>query len=798
MKSKSLMAVILSMLLIVASVNGFALAEEATTEVVQIEEVLTQMSLEDKIAQMIMPAMRTWDGEKVTALSDAPELAEALRRHPYGGVILFGQNIVDAGQTVRLVSDLQANNAQVPGAAPYFIAADQEGGSVARLTMGTRGTGSMAIGATGEEGARHARAIGEVFGEELSALGINVNLGPCVDVILDLTDLGMSTRVFSDDPQAVSELGIAFADGVGQSEVVTCFKHFPGAGDGSDYPTSISLTLEQLKQNGLMTYGAAIDAGAEMVMTSATTFPLIDDEALMADGATKGYYPATLSPKIVARMLREELGFDGVVMTDALEMDQFVTEPDTQAALFAGDRATVEHDVQVAEKAINAGCDILLIPTDLNGPEAAQYYDEYIAGIAGLVDEGVIPMERVDESVRRILTLKARRGILDMDVSGADVEERAAAASRIVGSPEHHAVERETARQAITLLKNEGALPLSGRETTVVILGRTANDNTPVSYAVDQLMEGGFIDANARVENRITGQTQGEADAVTTIVIDRYYDTADGGQLVYSDELSASIQSADAVICLSAVGAGINQLQDDRPAMQGVSRALDEAHQAGAAFVLLSDNLPVDAARFQDADAIVCAYLSAGFGIDPTARTSGSENVGAANANVPAALMAIFGAEDMPGRLPINIPALERQPDGSWAYGDSILYERGFSAKQADSYRIDDPASGNNLNPLPGGWENEPQEAVELHAEAQAAFDKATDGLDGARYIPAALLSTQVVAGMNYCILCQVIPETAGAAPTWALVYIYADLQGNAEITNVYELYIDRHSAPAE
>ena len=703
-----------------------------------IDDILSSMTLDQKIAQMIMPAMRTWDGEKVTTLSDAPELAEALGSHPYGGVILFGQNIVDAEQTVRLISDMQANNAQVAGSVPYFIAADQEGGSVARLTMGTRGTGSMAIGATGDAAGENACAIGKVFGEELSALGINVNLGPCIDVISDLTDLGMSTRVFSDDPQTVAELGLAFADGVGQSDVVTCFKHFPGAGDGSDYPTSIPLTPEQLQQSGLLTYGAAIDAGAEMVMTSATTFPLIDDEVLMADGVTRGYYPATLSPRIVTQMLREELGFDGVVMTDALEMEQFVTEPDTQAALFAGDRSTVEHDVRVAEKVINAGCDILLIPTDLNGQDAARYYDDYIAGIADLVNEGVISIERIDGSVRRILTLKARRGILDMDVSGADVEQRIAAARQTVGSPEHHAVERETARQAITLLKNDGALPLSGSETNVIILGRTANDNTPISYAVEQLMEGGFINANARIENRINGEIRGDADVGTTIIIDRYYDTANGGQIVYSDELAASIQSADAVVCLSAVGAGIDKLQDDNLIMQGVSRALSEAHEAGVKFVLLSDNLPVDAARFQDADAIVCAYLSAGFGIDPTAgsgssaRTSGSENVGAFNANVPAALMAIFGAADMPGRLPIELPALGRQPDGSWAYGDSILYARGYSANPEDSAGIDYLALVNKLNPLPEGWEdaletvhitNSVGDDVEVEADAYAAYE---------------------------------------------------------------------------
>lgn len=99
--------------------------------------------------------------------------------------------------------------------------------------------------------------------------------------------------------------------------------------------------------------------------------------------------------------------------------------------------------------------------------------------------------------------------------------------------------------------------------------------------------------------------------------------------------------------------------------------------------------------------------------------------------------------------------------------------------------------------PLAGGWRNVPCEAVELPEDAQAAFDKALDGLVGAHYVPVALLSTQVVAGMNYCILCQITPVVPNPTPTWALVYIYADLQGNASITNVYELYIDRHSTPA-
>ncbi len=666
---------ILLLVLCAALMLESALAASGTDAQSRIEALLNAMTLDQKISQMIMPALRTWDSEKVTELSGNSALAEALRRHQYGGVILFGQNISSTEQTLRLIDDLQRNNAQVTGAVPYLIAADQEGGSVARLTMGTRGTGSMAIGATGEAAEGNARSIGQVFGEELEALGINVNLGPCIDVIADLSDLGMSTRVFSDDPEVVARLGLAFAEGVGQSNVVTCFKHFPGAGDGSDYPTSIWLTPEQLEENGLSAYRAAIEGGAEMVMISATTFPLIDDEMIMANGVTKGYWPATLSPKIVNGMLREALSFDGVVMTDALEMQQFVTEPDTAAALFTGEFATVEHDVQVAEKAINAGCDILLLPTDLNSADAARYYDDYITGIAALVENGTIDEARIDVSVRRILTLKERHGLLDMDLS--PVDGRVAEAERIVGSEAHHAVELDTACQAVTLLKDDGILPLTGG--SVVILGRTTSDNTPICYALEQLIQTGFIDPAARIENRITGETAGDEGSGTTFVIDRYYDS---GEIVYSDSLAESIRDADAVVCLDMVGSGLDRLQDDNLQVQAVQRALQDAHEGGASFVLLSDNLPVDAARFQDADAIVCAYLSAGFGVDPTVRTSGSENVGAFNANVPAALCAILGDGNMPGRLPIRIPLLEQGEDATWRYGSQTLYERGFSALQ--------------------------------------------------------------------------------------------------------------------
>lgn len=652
-----------------------------------VSRLVDAMSLEEKASQMIIPAIRTWGNDRkgVTDLSRLPALAEALRCHQYGGIILFGSNIVDTEQTVRLIHDLQANNAQSSDAVktgfiPYLIAADQEGGSVARLRMGTRGTGSMAIGAAGAQAEQCALTTGQIFGEELAALGINVNLGPCLDVITDLTDPGMSTRVFSDQPETAAKLGIAFMNGVSRSGVITTCKHFPGAGDGSDYPTSVKLTRAQLEETGLLAFRTALANGVEMVMTAATTFPLLDQEVLMADGVTTGYYPATLSPEIVTGMLREELSFDGVVITDALEMEQFIIEPDNRKALFSGSGGTVKHDLQTAERAVNAGCDLLLIPADLNGQDAVQYYDSYIAGIVRLVEEGTVSIQRIDASVRRILKLKYRHGLFDMDTSGADLEARIEMARQTVGSAEHHAAESEIAAKSITLLKNDGVIPVSTDGMRIVIIGRTSYDSTPICYALSRLMRDGFMDPRTRIENYITGEYQGDEKASTKIVIDCYNSTSHGGSLLYSKKLSAAVRNADVVICLSAVGAGLDALQDSNPVMKGVSRALSEAHNVGAAFVLLSTNLPVDAARFQNADAIVCAYLSAGFGIDPTARTSGSENVGAFNANVPAALRAIFGAADMSGTLPVRIPALVKEQSGRWTFHDDVLYNHGYAA----------------------------------------------------------------------------------------------------------------------
>ncbi|MBR0105326.1 MAG: glycoside hydrolase family 3 protein, partial [Firmicutes bacterium] len=173
------------------------------------EKIVSQMTTDEKISQMIIPAIRTWEGENVTDLDAFPELKSALQAHQYGGIILFGANITGTAQTAELVHELQLNNFLIPDVSahiPYFMPLDQEGGRVIRLVSGTRMTGNMAIGATGAKSEENAEKTGQIIGEELSALGFNVDYAPVVDVNNNPSNPVIGIRSFSDDPETVARL----------------------------------------------------------------------------------------------------------------------------------------------------------------------------------------------------------------------------------------------------------------------------------------------------------------------------------------------------------------------------------------------------------------------------------------------------------------------------------------------------------------------------------------------------------------------------------------------------------------
>ncbi len=636
---------------------------EGAAEDAAVDEILEKLSLDEKLSQMIFPAIRSWNETDLTDLSAAPEIAEALRAHQYGGLVLYSSNIKELSQTVKLIRDLQMNNAENEKASvhiPYCMGVDEEGGIVLRLPFGTRMNGNMAIGATAEQAEENARRTGRVIGEELSAMGFNVDFAPVIDVNNDAANPVIGTRSFSDDPETVARLGTAWAEGLQENHIVATYKHFPGHGDTDTdshigTPT-VEKTYEELKETELVPFAAAIQNGADMIMTAHITYPLVDEEVTFGDGVTRGFLPATMSGTIINEILRGDLGYDGVVIADALEMDAIA-----KAGLVEGEENSTEYRINIGEKVINAGVDVLLLPLDLNNEEAIAFYDDYIDGLSKKVEEGDINMEEIDDSVRRILKLKEKYGILDTVIGEDGLEEAVAQARKVLGSEEHHEVEWDIAASAITVVKNEnGALPVSKDAGKIVILNRNEEDSVTANSAVQALKEEGLVREDA------------------DIYVDFYFDSASKeNPLRYTDELREKIKEADVVIGFSK-NFNLSGLASTSAQEQGIRKAMDDTHAAGGTFILISDNLPYDAARFQEADGILLAYMGSGIGVDPTERDAETENLKSINANVLMAMETAFGGNQPTGKLPVNVPVIEEHEDGTVSYGSELLYARGY------------------------------------------------------------------------------------------------------------------------
>ena len=633
------------------------------------EEILAGMSLDEKISQMIIPAIRTWDEKDVTNLAEVPELAEALQRHQYGGIILYGSNVKFTSQTAKLVLDLQNNNLKntsVSAHIPYFMPLDEEGGVVTRLASGTRMTGSMAIGATGDRAEEYAEETGRIIGEELASLGFNVDFAPVIDVNNNASNPVIGTRSFSDDPQLVSKLGAAFGKGLAENNVIATYKHFPGHGDtGTDShigTPSVEKTYDEIKEMELVPFREAVKNGAEIIMTAHITYPLIDEQVTFGDGTTRGYYPATMSPKIIRDILRSDMGYEGIVAADALEMDAI-----DKAGLVPGEEGSLEYLVNIAEKVILADVDIILLPRDMKNADVVTFYDDYISGIAAKVESGEIPLETIDKSVLRILKLKEKYGLLKEDCIPKDENDWIKNAKIIVGSADHHTMETEIAENSITVVKNDGnTLPIKEDTKKIVIIGRNSFDCMTVQYAIERLKNDEVIipDQNIR--------------------IDYYFEPNEENKVHYTDEMKQAIAEADIVIVLSKIYA-ITSLNSDQVFYTAVQKIIEDTHAGGGKAVVLSDNLPYDSARFQDADAIVLAYMGSGLETDPSARADDSANLMAVNANVIAAMHVIFGHHDAEGSLPVNIPKLSVNSDGTVKVEDEVLYERGFGLRVSDN-----------------------------------------------------------------------------------------------------------------
>ncbi|RDB34322.1 glycoside hydrolase family 3 protein [Exiguobacterium sp. RIT594] len=605
--------------LLAASLPMQPVVAETPSVTQRVDAQLEQMTLEQKVGQMIMPDFRLWNGVNHTQL--APEVGRIIDRFDLGGVILFAENVSETEQTTKLVHDLQEVVEQDPSNdIPLFVTIDQEGGIVTRLGTGTNLPGNMALGAT--RSPAYAEAAGGIIGSELHALGINVNFGPVLDVNNNPGNPVIGVRSFSSDPNLVGELGSAMTRGIQEQGVVATAKHFPGHGDtavDSHYGLPVvDKSLAELKQLELIPFKRAVAEGIDMVMTGHIGMPQIEDEVVES---TQGTFPlpATLSDDVITGVLREELGYQGLVVTDALNM-QAIADNFTES--------------EAVIKTFKAGVDIALMPTILRSANDVTKLESIFDDVIEAVESGELSEADINRSVERILTLKAKRGIWSEATSNVTLEEKLVEAKSVVGSPEHKALERQMTEAAVTLVKNDRkTLPFKPKKgQTVLVLSPTKDQTDSMVKTIRSLEKNA---GNLKQVNVLTEQY-----------------SASTPHLDQNPALQEKINQADYLI----VGSNVNN-----SAKLGASSAdhyvpaevFRQANRTGKKSVLLSLRNPYDVAVQPDADAQLLVY---GFKGDPNGPDSEAGNTKSAGPNLPAGIRAIFGEFVPQGKLPVDVP----------------------------------------------------------------------------------------------------------------------------------------------
>ena len=361
-----------------APIETTAVPTETTLPPDPMAELLASMTLRQKVGQLFIARPEQLLSNAGTVTQVTPQLEQALAEYPLGGIILFGANVVDPQQLLDLNGDLS----EIPGI-PMFIAVDEEGGLVARLAKKQafqlpRYKNAMAVGTSGDPA--DALEMGRTIGGYLREYGFNLDFAPVADVHTNPKNPVIGTRAFSMDPEMAARMAAAFADGLEENAVIATFKHFPGHGDtAQDSHSGLAVvykTREELDTCEFLPFREA--TARDIVMVAHVALPNV----------TGDMTPATLSPAIVTGILKDELGFEGLIITDAMEMGAI-------AETYGSGTAAVA--------ALRAGCHIILIPQDLG-----EAFDAVLAAL----EEGTLTMEWLDATVRQILEFKQLHGIL--------------------------------------------------------------------------------------------------------------------------------------------------------------------------------------------------------------------------------------------------------------------------------------------------------------------------------------------------------------------------------------------------
>ncbi|MDG0875347.1 glycoside hydrolase family 3 protein [Paenibacillus thiaminolyticus] len=540
-----------------------------------IERTLSGMSLDERISQMLMV-----DVEAVAQEAGGVQLEEAMQQLHPGGVVLFRGDIPDIRTVLTLNRQLQQT-----AAIPLWISTDQEGGIVTRLPFASAMNGNMAIGATGRPEA--AAETGEVLGQMLAKLELNLGFAPVADINSNPDNPVIGLRSYGSDPVQVAVFVKAFIGGMHAAGLPAVAKHFPGHGD-TETDSHIGLPkldygLSRFESVEWVPFRAAIAEGVDAIMSAHIQVPELEPATAVSKLDGKPItLPATLSPQLLNGVLREQLGFQGVIVTDALNM-----------------KAIADHfgSEEAAVMAVKAGADILLMPPE---PAAA------VSAIRRAVDAGELEAARIDDSVRRLLRMKRKYGLLpDTASPPVPLEDAIRGAEAYFQSGSAEQTADRIASKAATAWGSgvKTNLPLlRGDGRRVILIG----DQRTVLERVQREIE-------AAASSAAGGSIQVEARTLTEAPSPRQWPTGTIAVWVTQD------------------------LHHNRTSAETARSWFQAAAEQGITAAALSVGTPYDIAELPDIPLGIAVY-------------------GTTASNLRAGVQALFSAEPPTGKLPVTMP----------------------------------------------------------------------------------------------------------------------------------------------
>jgi beta-N-acetylhexosaminidase len=461
----------------------------------------------------------------------APDyILEWLARGQVGGIIFFARNVDTPEQLANLTQSLHR-----AAKYPLLVAIDQEGGAVSRLRQGfTESPGAMALAAAGDEAL--AEEVAMMIGRELRAVGINWNLAPVVDMLHNINNPSVGTRSLGSDPVQVGELAAAQIRGFQKAGVAACAKHFPGLGntpiDTHDELAVIGDSLDTLRQGDLIPFRAVAEVGVSSIMITHVNFPALDAR-----------YPSTMSYEIITGLLRQEVGFEGLICTDCMEMNAITKHyPASESGV----------------RAAQGGADMILYSH--TRPRQTEAYEAILAA----AQSGEISLERIDSAAARVMMFKQRFVFKDqLD-------------PRLIRHPSHLEISQRAARASIVLVKSlPDMLPL--RAGSIGLIEFSPNVD---SIAMDST---GLSDLTSHMQQRFPG--------LQSVILDP--------QAPQEEAFNQALQLAKHCQTLLIATRNAHLL----PEQQAAAQAILDAHPAP---ILLCLRNPFDAQVLRNARGILC------------------------------------------------------------------------------------------------------------------------------------------------------------------------------------------------